>query len=440
MLQQMQRMVRPPAEAPRVVHGMVTVAPEMDVFFERLRRAARTHATVLVRGESGTGKELVAQALHRQSPRAQMPFRAINCATLDRELLTSELFGHVRGSFTGAIRDRTGLLQLASGGTLFLDEVAEMPLDVQARLLRVIQEKRFTPLGGSETLTADVRIVSATHRALRREVEQRRFREDLMYRLRVVVLYLPRLAERTGDIEALTWHFVREFNAQGYRTVRGITREALDRMLSYPWPGNVRELRNNLESGHLCLPWHGARLPDRAASCTEVLDGRGLDARGRGVSADAPGHRLYRVPRRRGRGPTVLGGRHGDGRSGRSRRLPWHRRCSGAGHGRGRPRPRDGHQRPRQLPVSRPFTVVLELDGASRAMATRARAGARVAHGAMCETSPDGVRFYTLCLRTPSSAVWLGAGTKSASRMGGGSNAADGMAGLYVRGARLPSL
>jgi two-component system response regulator AtoC len=244
----MQHVVRPPSDAPRVVHGMVTVAPEMDTFFERLRRAARTHATVLIRGESGTGKELVAQALHRQSPRVDRSFRAINCATLDRELLASELFGHVRGSFTGAIRDRTGLLQLADGGTLFLDEVAEMPIDIQARLLRVIQEQRFTPLGGSESVTVDVRIVSATHRALRREVEQRRFREDLMYRLRVVVLYLPRLAERTGDIEALTWHFVREFNAQGYRVVRGITREALDRMLAYPWPGNVRELRNNLES------------------------------------------------------------------------------------------------------------------------------------------------------------------------------------------------
>jgi two-component system response regulator AtoC len=227
---------------------MVTVAPEMDVFFERLRRAARTHATVLIRGESGTGKELVAQALHRQSPRTDRPFHAINCATLDRELLASELFGHVRGSFTGAIRDRTGLLELADRGTLFLDEVAEMPLDIQARLLRVIQEKRFTRLGGSDSVAVDVRIVSATHRALRREVEQRRFREDLMYRLRVVVLYLPRLAERTGDIEALTWHFVREFNQQGYRTVRGITGEALDRMLAYSWPGNVRELRNNLES------------------------------------------------------------------------------------------------------------------------------------------------------------------------------------------------
>lgn len=229
---------------------MVTVSPEMESFFERVRRAARTPATVLIRGESGTGKELAAAAVHRLSPRGTKPFQAINCATLDRELLASELFGHVRGAFTGAIRDRIGLFQLADTGTIFLDEVAEMPLDIQARLLRVIQEKRFVPLGGSESVSVDVRIVSATHQALRREVEARRFREDLMYRLRVVVLYLPRLADRTGDIEALTWHFIREFNTDGYRTLSSVSSDAMELMLSYSWPGNVRELRNNLESAY----------------------------------------------------------------------------------------------------------------------------------------------------------------------------------------------
>ncbi|MEQ1566761.1 MAG: sigma-54 dependent transcriptional regulator [Myxococcota bacterium] len=242
--------VRPPADAARIVHGIVTVAPEMDLFFERMQRAARTHATVLIRGESGTGKELVAAALHKSSPRANRPFHAINCATLDRELLASELFGHVRGAFTGAVRDRVGLFQLADGGSIFLDEVAEIPLDIQARLLRVLQERKFVRLGSSDPVSVDVRILSATHQALRREVEQKRFREDLMYRLRVVVLYLPRLAERTGDVEALTWHFVREFNQQGYRTIEAIDREALDLMLAYPWPGNIRELRNNLESAY----------------------------------------------------------------------------------------------------------------------------------------------------------------------------------------------
>lgn len=242
--------IRPPEQPPRIVHGMVTVAPEMDAFFERMQRAARTPATVLIRGESGTGKELAAAALHRMSPRANKPFHAINCATLDRELLASELFGHVRGAFTGAVRDRVGLFQLADQGTLFLDEVAEIPLDIQAKLLRVLQERRFVKLGGSEPITVDVRIVSATHKALRREVEARHFREDLMYRLRVVVLYLPRLAERTGDVEALTWHFIREFNAWGYRTISSIDHDALELMRAYSWPGNVRELRNNIESAY----------------------------------------------------------------------------------------------------------------------------------------------------------------------------------------------
>jgi two-component system, NtrC family, response regulator AtoC len=244
------KLVRPPADAPRVVHDIVTVAPQMDRFFDKLRRAARTHATVLIRGESGTGKELVAAALHRSSARARRPFHAINCATLDRELLASELFGHVRGAFTGAVRDRQGLFQLADTGTIFLDEVADMPLDIQARLLRVLQDQKIVRLGESEPIAVDVRIVSATHRALRREVEERRFREDLMYRLRVVVLYLPRLADRTGDIEALTWHFIRAFNGGGFRIIEAIERDALDLMLAYGWPGNVRELRNNLESAY----------------------------------------------------------------------------------------------------------------------------------------------------------------------------------------------
>jgi two-component system response regulator AtoC len=237
----------PPDQPPHDFHGILTVSPEMRRFFRLLERAARTPSTVLVRGETGSGKELVARALHENSPRRNRPFRAVNCAALSAELLASELFGHVRGAFTGAVRDRTGLLSLADGGTVFLDEVAEMPLDIQARLLRVLQERQFVPLGGSDPVSVDVRIVSATHRALRTEVEQKRFREDLMYRLRVVVLYLPRLAERTGDVEALTWHFIAELNEQGFRRVTGIADDALQAMLAYPWPGNVRELRNNLE-------------------------------------------------------------------------------------------------------------------------------------------------------------------------------------------------
>ncbi len=229
-------------------HGILTAAPEMHRLFTLLERVARTSSSVLIRGETGTGKELVAQAIHELGRRSHGPFRAINCATLTAELLASELFGHVRGAFTGAVRDRQGLFELANGGTVFLDEIAEMPLDIQARLLRVVQERNFIPVGGADPIQVDVRLLSATNKALRREVEERRFREDLMYRIRVVPLFLPPLRERTGDVEALAWHFVDEQNrAAGERTVEMISADAMDAMLAYDWPGNVRELHNVIE-------------------------------------------------------------------------------------------------------------------------------------------------------------------------------------------------
>ncbi|MBW2732660.1 MAG: sigma 54-interacting transcriptional regulator [Deltaproteobacteria bacterium] len=227
--------------------GMVTVAPEMRDFFELARRVARADSTVLVRGETGTGKELVARALHEFSPRAKKPFAAINCATLTPELLASELFGHVRGAFTGAVKDRQGLFVQGDGGTVFLDEIAEISMDTQARLLRVLQERTFVPLGGTQPVKVDVRVVSATHTGLRQMVEARTFREDLMYRIRVVPLFLPPLRERTGDVEALTWHFIREHNARGLREVSGLEGRASEAMCAYGWPGNVRELQNAVE-------------------------------------------------------------------------------------------------------------------------------------------------------------------------------------------------
>jgi DNA-binding NtrC family response regulator len=226
---------------------MVSVSPEMDRFFDLLERVARTEASVLVRGETGTGKELVARALHDLGDRRAGPFRAINCATLSPELLASELFGHVKGAFTGAVRDRRGLFRLADGGTLFLDEIAEIPLPLQAQLLRVVQEQSFVPVGGTEPIRVDVRLISATHRSLRAEVEARRFREDLMYRVRVVPLFLPPLREREGDIEALTRHFIREFNRRGRRRIDAVHPAALDALLAHRWPGNIRELRNVVE-------------------------------------------------------------------------------------------------------------------------------------------------------------------------------------------------
>jgi len=171
----------------------------------------------------------------------------VNCATFTGEMLASELFGHVRGAFTGAIRDRKGLLLQAHTGTLFLDEVAELPVDLQARLLRVIQQRRFTPVGDTQEQEVDVRFVSATNAALRRLVAEARFREDLMYRLRVVVLYLPRLVDREGDLEAIAWHLIDERNARGGRQINAIAADAWAAMRSYPWPGNIRELQNNLE-------------------------------------------------------------------------------------------------------------------------------------------------------------------------------------------------
>jgi two-component system response regulator AtoC len=219
----------------------------MAELFDLIRRVAKTEASVVIRGETGTGKELVAAALHDLSSRSDGPFRAINCATLTPDLLESELFGHVKGAFTGAIRDRKGLFELADKGTVFLDEVAEIPLNIQARLLRVLQEQTFVPVGGTQSVKVDVRLISATHQSLREAVQVKRFRSDLMYRIRVVPLFLPRLAEREGDVTALMWEFIHEFNDAGYRRIDGVTREAHEALLDYEWPGNVRELRNVLE-------------------------------------------------------------------------------------------------------------------------------------------------------------------------------------------------
>jgi transcriptional regulator with PAS, ATPase and Fis domain len=228
-------------------HGIISRSPAMNDVFHIIRNAAETEATVLVRGESGAGKELVARAIHDLSARQNQPFLAINCAALSSNLLESELFGHKRGAFTGAIKDHNGLFQRAQGGTLFLDEVAELPLELQAKLLRVIQERNYLPVGGDRSVAVDVRIVAATHRSLREEVKKGHFREDLMYRLRVVPIFIPPLRERREDIALLIWHFIEQHNATNLRKIDKIDSPAMRVLLDYSWPGNIRELHNVVE-------------------------------------------------------------------------------------------------------------------------------------------------------------------------------------------------
>ena len=228
-------------------HGILTRDPTMQEAIKIIRNVSETEATVLIRGESGTGKELVAHALHLESARRDKPFLAINCAALTPTLLESELFGHVKGAFTGAMRSHAGLFQRANGGTLFLDEVAELPLELQSKLLRVLQEQSFIPVGGDNAISVDVRIIAATHRSIREEVKAGRFREDLMYRLRVVPIFLPPLRERRLDVNLLLWHSINLHNLHGLRHINTIEPEAMRRLLDYTWPGNVRELINVIE-------------------------------------------------------------------------------------------------------------------------------------------------------------------------------------------------
>jgi two-component system response regulator AtoC len=237
----------------REAHGefnygaIIGESPTLRDVLERVEQVAQTTATVLLRGETGTGKELVARAIHINSPRESRPFVRVNCAALAPGVLESELFGHEKGAFTGAMARRPGRFELAEGGTLFLDEVGDLPLDVQVKLLRVLQEREFERVGGVETLKADVRVVSATHRDLEALVAEGKFRQDLYYRLNVFPIHLPPLRDRSGDLPLLCEHFIQKFAQSTGKTVRGVEPGALASLAAYPWPGNVRELENVIE-------------------------------------------------------------------------------------------------------------------------------------------------------------------------------------------------
>ena len=228
----------------------------MQKVFELIRLAAPSKSNILILGDSGTGKELVAKAIHHHSRRATGPFITVNSGSMPHELLESNLFGHVKGAFTGAISSKKGLFELAAGGSIFFDEIGNIPLETQAKLLRVIQEKEFMRLGGVETLKADARVIAATNADLEKMVQENQFREDLFYRLNVITLELPPLRERSEDIPLLARHFLEHYAVENEKEIEGIDPHALELLLDYRWPGNVRELENVIERA-VVLSTHG---------------------------------------------------------------------------------------------------------------------------------------------------------------------------------------
>ena len=269
--------------------GIIGESPAIQEVLVKIEQMAPVSSTVLVQGESGTGKELVAKALHDLSRRRGKPFIAVSCAALPETLLESELFGHEKGSFTGAAERRLGRFELADTGTIFLDEIGEIPPATQVKLLRVLESRTFFRVGGSQPIKVDVRVIAATNRPLRDAVALGEFRDDLYYRLNVLNIYLAPLRERREDIPLLLRRFIREFAKAHDRTFRGITPEAMQRLVSAPWPGNVRQLRNLIESMVVLAPGAEIRASDIPA---DILEGPGSLLPVRVLTRDQPGREL----------------------------------------------------------------------------------------------------------------------------------------------------
>jgi two-component system, NtrC family, response regulator AlgB len=272
--------------------------PVMQKAFEMASKAAATPASILLLGESGTGKTVLARAIHANSPRQDHTFVTVNCPSLSRELLESELFGHVKGAFTSAVGDTVGKVALADGGTLFLDEIGELPLEIQPKLLRLLQEKEYERVGESKTRRANVRVISATNRDLERAVQESRFREDLFYRLNVISIRMPPLRERPGDLESSAEGYLRFFAGQCGKRVKGISREAGEALRRYAWPGNLRELRNVIERAVILAGGDEIDLPDlpeKIAQPVERAEGQAVQVGARVTLEQLENEHIARV-------------------------------------------------------------------------------------------------------------------------------------------------
>jgi formate hydrogenlyase transcriptional activator len=269
--------VRVGGTAPSHFEGIIGTSQAIQRILEQIGQVAKTDTTVLILGETGVGKNLVAGALHRQSLRRDRPFITVQCSALTESLITSELFGHEKGAFTGATNRRLGRFELANGGTLFLDEIGDLSLEVQARLLRVLQSKEFERVGGGkDILTSDFRLVAATNRNLEQEVRARRFREDLYYRINVVPFYVPPLRERREDIPLLVHHFLGFYNSKRGTNIDRIPQEVMDALVRYDWPGNIRELDNVIQRGVISSRGPYLQLPPLESIQPVVTDTNGM--------------------------------------------------------------------------------------------------------------------------------------------------------------------